>query len=224
MQRKPYINWTDLEYTTPPWMGTPQVNDGVLQPGGATVNPSAFNGQFALTIAAGAVANDAVVLSVTCPETKLVKKGTILEFASTDGLTVAAEVIVTADHTVGPVASNLPVTGIGTTNKPAAAMVVTVPAQAGRHPVVDGILIGRTYAERDAGLGYRPVTATNLASLEQFFLLAFPLPDVQESNYAELYMHGHVVYEDKLPGFADLHSTVKAKIRDLYTCILLGAE
>lgn len=103
-------------------------------------------------------------------------------------------------------------------------MVVTIPATVGRHPVDSGILIGRTYAERDAGIGYRPATAANLAALEQFFLLAFPLPDVVESNYAELYMHGNVVYEDKLPGFADLDATLKAKIRDLYACILLGAE
>lgn len=80
MQQKPYIEWNDFQYTTPPWMGTPQIADKVLLPGGATLNPHAFNGQFQLTIAAGAVADNAVVLSVTCPETKVVKKGTILAF------------------------------------------------------------------------------------------------------------------------------------------------
>ncbi|MFH7241774.1 MAG: hypothetical protein ACHWZW_02885 [Spirulina sp.] len=222
MQTKPKINWSDIEYSSPPWMGTPQVADKVLLPGGATLNPSAFDGSFTLTIAAEAVADGATVLSVTCPETKLVPKGTVLAFAV--GETVATDVIVTADHTVGPIVSNLPVTGIGSEAKPAAGMTVTLPAIAGRHLVESGILVGRTYAERAAGLGYRPVTVDNLSAMEQIYLLAFPLPDVWDSNFAELYMHGNVVYEDKLPGFTDLAATVQAKIRDLYVCILFGGE
>jgi len=222
MQTKPKIYFSDFNYSNPPWMGTPQTADKVLLPGGATLNPGAFNGAIVLTVAA-TPDNSAAVLSVTAPNSRLIAKGTVISFATVDGETTANDVIVTADHTVGPTATNLPVTGIGTSDKPAEDMVATIPAEQ-RDSIDSGVLIGRTYAERANGLGYRPVTQANLSSLDQIFLLAFPVPNIQESNFAELYMHGNVVYEDKLPGWGELHSTIQAKIRELYSCIIHGGE
>lgn len=218
MQTKPGIAWTEPNFSVPPWMGTPIHHPKVLLPGGGFIDAAAI-GTLILTVAAGAVANDAVVLSVTAPEPVTIPKGTILEFTSVDGQTVADQVLVTADHPVTTVASNLPVTGIGTANKPAAGMIATYSMVDGRKYLADGTLVGRTFADRDAGMGLKPVNAANVASFEQFFLTAFPISDVSESNFAELYLPGNVVYEERLPGWADLPATVKAKVRALFQCI-----
>jgi hypothetical protein len=218
MQTKPAISWSEPSFTVPPWMGTPMTNPKVLLPGGGFLDESAI-GTLVLTIAVGAVADNATTLSVTAPETVTIPKGSILSFASVDGLTVADDVIVTADHEVGAIASALPVTGIGTTDKPAAGMVSTYALVDGRKHLADGTLVGRTYAQREAGEGLKPVNASNVAVFEQFFLTAFPISDVTQANYVELYMPGNVVYEERLPGWADLPASVQAQIRALFQCI-----
>jgi len=89
-------------------------------------------------------------------------------------------------------------------------------AGVGKKSVPSGTLIGRTFAERDAGTPWGPAT---VASDDEIYLTVREIADLTKDDTTELYRHNKVVKENYLPGWADLGSTVKAKIRALYTCI-----
>jgi hypothetical protein len=96
----------------------------------------------------------------------------------------------------------------------------TLPNPDGQNVVYSGTLVGRTYAEKDAGLGFGPA---NIATDEQIFLVIY---DVDFDNqflgadgHCSLYRHLCQVAEKSLPGWATMPAATKAKIRSLYQVI-----
>jgi hypothetical protein len=92
----------------------------------------------------------------------------------------------------------------------------TFPLTSGKAYVPSGTLIGRTYAERDAGTGFSPAT---VATDDELYLVAFDVTDALIEDDVELYRHRCIVKENFLPG-APLGALVLDKIRELYTCTL----
>lgn len=85
--------------------------------------------------------------------------------------------------------------------------------------VRDGTVIGRTYAERDAGTMYGPAADTD----DEIYLLVHTVDDARTNNDADLYRWGSLVDETHLPGFAGLSTAVKTYLRSHYQCTV-GAE
>jgi hypothetical protein len=80
--------------------------------------------------------------------------------------------------------------------------------------IVSGTLIGRTWAERDAGTALGPAADTD----EEIYLLAFDISDASKNNDADLYRYNSIVKETFVPGWAGLSSTLKAFVRSHYQC------
>lgn len=76
-----------------------------------------------------------------------------------------------------------------------AADFAAVPAHDNRKFVESGILVGRTYAERDAGQGFGPYAAGD----NEVYLLLHDVLDAAVDPSATLYRPGSLVYETKLP-------------------------
>ncbi len=76
------------------------------------------------------------------------------------------------------------------------------PSGTGRKYVESGTLVGRTYAERDAGAGFGPVDAAD----DEPYLLLYDVYDANENPEAALYRHGSLVYENKLPEGTDVEA------------------
>lgn len=95
----------------------------------------------------------------------------------------------------------------------------------GRKNVPSGTIVGRTYAERDAGGGFGPVafTAGTAVTDEEVYIVAFDVTDAAKNPDVELYRPHRVVKENFLPGWDALDSAVQDEIRARYTCTL-GAE
>ena len=84
--------------------------------------------------------------------------------------------------------------------------------------IQSGILVGRTYAERDAGIGYGPA---DVATDEEIHLLFFDIHDPLNENECELYQSrsGNVVYVNFIPNWATLPTATKTWIYNNYTCL-----
>jgi hypothetical protein len=82
--------------------------------------------------------------------------------------------------------------------------------------IPSGTVVGRTYTERDAGTGFGPAADAD----DEFFLVAWDVTDANHVDDVELYRPGGIVYENFLPVFSALSSTVKGKLRTLYQCTL----
>lgn len=93
----------------------------------------------------------------------------------------------------------------------------------GKIVIPSGTLVGRTYAERDAGTGYG---VADVATDDQIFLTTVSIYDaVQDENHETgVYRHQRLVYEDQLPRYnaaTNAFTTVEIdKIRELYQCML----
>lgn len=98
-------------------------------------------------------------------------------------------------------------------NVPGGAMLD--PAQfAGNVP--SGTVIGRTYAERDAGDGFGPADALD----DEIFILLFDVEDPDVSPECELYRHGSLVAENLLPGWGGLAAGIQTALRANYQTII----
>lgn len=85
----------------------------------------------------------------------------------------------------------------------------------GKRTVPSGTLIGRTLAERDAGLRFEPWTAGD----EEVFL-AFWDADLGMSEEVALLRPNTIVKENYIPGFTAMTAPAKAAIRAKYQCIV----
>lgn len=216
----PKVLHTGYERSAPLWMGTPQHQPKVLLPGGGFVDPAAFAFEDAVlvTVGSGGAASDATTVPVSfshptpgmsLKDDVMLPVGTVLDFGGDKYATLTAAADPNADNSV-------------TVRALVTALVENDAAtyaggELNRKFIQDGLLVGRTYAERGAGTGYGPA---DVASDEQIFLLAAGITDALEEAYCELYMHGNVVYENQLPGWSNLTVAEQAKIRELYTCTL----
>lgn len=87
----------------------------------------------------------------------------------------------------------------------------------GRIVIPDGTLVGRTYAERDAEVGYGPADPAND---EQIFLTMTYISDGAQQDETPLYRHGRLVAENWLPGYDALDASRLAWIRQHYHCFI----
>lgn len=90
------------------------------------------------------------------------------------------------------------------------------PNAQGYHTLDAGTLVGRTYAERDAGAAWG---LADVATDNEIYLTADPVYDSRRSKDIALVKPGTVIKENKLPNWATLTAAQKAKIRELYVCI-----
>ena len=82
----------------------------------------------------------------------------------------------------------------------------------GRRTVPSGTLVGRTYAERDAGTGFGPADVAD----NEVYLVLWDVTDAAMSNDVELYRHGSLVKENYLPGWNAMAAGLKALVRANY--------
>lgn len=174
--------------------------------GGARVDPAEFMFEDGVKVTAGAnAAADATSITVTALS-GAIPSGTVLYFGTKKFaiLTAAA----------AAAATSLTVQALPTAI--ASGNTATYAGLKGRKPIKAGTLLGRTYAERDAGTGFGLANAT---SDDEVYLLAFDVTDALHEADCELYRHNSIVKENLLPGWSAYDSTTKAKIRELYQCV-----
>lgn len=86
--------------------------------------------------------------------------------------------------------------------------------------VQSGTFVSRTYAQRNAGLGFHPA----IAGEDEFFLIAFDIPDASKNDECELVRPwGVIVKENFLPGWQALSGALQTQVRATYKTTL-GAE
>jgi len=204
---KPRIQFGEYQPITPQWSGTPGHQPKVLLSGGGHLNGLAFTASsnatpITLTAAATSGAITITVSAIASP----IPSGTILDFAG-----------------IGKFAKLTAVAAKGATVLTVEALPQALVSgdmayyHKGNYLAIEsGILVGRTYAERDAGIGYSPA---NLATHEEIFLLYFDVHNALVDNECELYMKGNIVYENFLPNWATLPTATKTYIRSNWVCI-----
>lgn len=192
----------DTPTLTPPrWAGDFRGPESLI-PGGARVDASQFRGTDAVQVVAdGTAAIDATTITVDALSGPI-PSGTILDF----GAKKFAQL--TADAAAG--ATSITVEALATALADNdAAWYAGVETKAIR----SGTLVGRTFAERTAGTALGPAASGD----EEVFLVAFDVTDASKNPDVELYRPGRVVFENFLPGFADLSTAELALLRAAYT-------
>ncbi|CAA9385194.1 hypothetical protein AVDCRST_MAG94-5099 [uncultured Leptolyngbya sp.] len=218
---RPYVRNKAFDRVSPAWSGTPQHQPKVLVPGGGFLNATAFtlsSNAIVVTVgAAGAAANATSVpvaaltdnRTETTNTTVLIPAGTLLDFTG-----AGKYARLTAPAFKG--ATTLTVEAL----PQALVSGDTAGYSAGGNLYVrSGILIGRTYAERDAGVGYGPADVATPD--DEIHLLFFDVYNATDDPECEMYMAkaGNVVYENFLPNWDSLPSAQKTWIRANYTCL-----
>lgn len=195
-----YLN----QLTTPIWAGD-FLNREHLLPGGAKVDASQFlatDGAI-ITLSANALVS-ATGIAVTAlvnpiPANTMLRFGAG-KYAYSTAAAAAGAVTIAVEALPVALTSGDKATYTGSGTKP-----VTI---------VSGTLIGRTWAERDAGTAFGPAADAD----EEIYFLAFDITDAAENNDADLYRHGGLVKETFVPNWAGLSSTLKALVRSHYHC------
>ncbi len=88
-----------------------------------------------------------------------------------------------------------------------------------RRFVEHGTLIGRTYAERDAGRGFGPVAidaATGAVTDNEVYLLLHDIWSADENPEGTVYRPGRLVYERHLPAATRTSANHLAAVRRFY--------
>lgn len=126
----------------------------------------------------------------------------------------------------GQVAYTNTITAAGVTAIPVEPLAFAIPDNAiayyrgtGWVTVRDGTIVGRTYAERDAGVGYGPVSDSD----DEIYPIVFTVDDARLDADVDLYRKGGIIDETHLPNWAGLSATIKAYLRANYQCTV-GAE
>lgn len=201
------INIRTNELGRPRWCADFLSRDHLV-PVPAKIDPNAFRDYNAVTVKLnGNVSADAVALVVD-PLTAPIPAGANLYFGESKEL-----VRVTADAVVG--ATSITVQAVPTAmedNDEAYYQQVQ-----NRKYLPSGLLVGRTYAERDASTPYGVGDDTD----DQLFLTAFEVWDAEQNNDIELVRHGTVIKENYLPEWATISADANllAALRAAYVCI-----
>lgn len=197
------------QLTSPAWAGD-FLNREHLLPGGAKVDASQFlatdGAIVTLTANASAAATSIAVTALANP----IPAGTLLRFG------VGKLAYTTANAAAGAVTITVEALPAGLTNGDKATY-----KGSGMKPVtiLGGTLLGRTWAERDAGTAFGPAADAD----EEIYFLAQDITDASKNNDADLYRHGGIVKETFVPGWAALSSTLKTFVRSRYQCTVGNA-
>ena len=96
----------------------------------------------------------------------------------------------------------------------------TLPNTDGLNVVYNGTLVGRTWAEKESGVGYGPA---DVAADEQIYILVhdvdFDDHEIGADGQCTLYRHNSQVREEKLPNWATLTAAEKTWIRTNYEIV-----
>lgn len=84
--------------------------------------------------------------------------------------------------------------------------------------VQNGTVVGRTIAERDAGVAFGPAVDTD----DEIYIVAFDVTDLDRDNDATLVRKGTLIAENYLPGWSGFSTALKTAIRNRYECIRSG--
>lgn len=196
------VSNTTPTLTAPVWAGDYFDREHVL-PGGAKLDGSQFFAYDSVLVTTTAIAAQAATTVAVTALSGPIPVGTTLYFG---GAKVAQ---LTAAAVTGAVA--LTVAALPTAL--AAADTARFAGSMVKH-VVSGTVIGRTLAERDAGIGFGPAVDTD----DVIYLLVFDVVDASVQTDADLYRAGSVVKENFVPGFAALSTVIKTALRTKYSC------
>lgn len=98
----------------------------------------------------------------------------------------------------------------------------TLPNSDSNNVVYSGTLVGRTYADRESGIGYGPADLATDDDGQIFLLLHdvnFDDDFLGVDGQCSLCRHGSQVAESSIPGWATMDAATQAKIRQLYQTI-----
>lgn len=194
--------------TSPTWAGTPGHQPKVLLSGGGHLNANAFQASSdAAKITVSALAAMGATSVSVLELTTAIPSGTILKFAA-GKFAFLTDVADSGDTalTVEALPAGLAV----------GDMAYYSPSD--RKYIQSGTIVGRTWTERDANIGYSPA---DVASHQEIHILYFDCLNANVDNEAELYQSksGNVVYENFLPGWDSMPAATKAWVRNNYVCI-----
>lgn len=199
-----YIETTpQLLYTHPAWAKDFGSRDHLI-PGGGRVDAAQFARSDAVNVALDAAAAAGDVALTVHALSGPIPAGTTLRF---NGGQVA---YVTADALAAAVSLTVEALAFAIPDEATAQYRGT-----GKVYIRDGIYVGRTYAERDAGTNFGPAADTD----DERFLLYHPINDALTNPDATFYRPGSLVAENHLPGWAGLSAGLKASIRATYRTI-----
>lgn len=201
------MEWkVDQSFMQPNWAAE-AIGPQNLIPGGARLDADQFpySDSFTVTLAAGAVtagSNKTLNLAVALKED--IPAGYTLNFGAGEYFTLSARAKKGATTLVGTLAADLE-----------GSETATFGGVSGKKIVKAGTLVGRTYAERDAGTNFGVAVATD----DEIYLLAFDTTDAAINPECELLRHNTLVRDHLLPGWTDLSADLKAKVRSLYQTV-----
>lgn len=207
----PGVTWDSLSMELPAWAAE-DLTAMCLVPAGtqAEIGEFSYTDAQTLTLSGTATAGAGVTLTLTQSLKSDILKGVILNFGSGKLFTLEQRANRGATTLVGTLAAD-------TANNDSYAY----PGSSGRTVVPSGTLVGRTYVERDAGTGFG---IADVANDDEIFIVAFQNEYLEQNAGITLLRHDAHVYENKLPGWADMSSAEQAKIRELYDCLTLPAD
>lgn len=192
--------------TSPRWLAEFLEPNRLIVPGGARLVAAGFQSTTYTITTSGALAA-ATSVTVTALPVAL-PSGTVLDWTGTGKFSK-----LTADAALGATSLAVEALDAALTNADTASFVTTA-ATPVRVPA--GTLIGRTRTERAANTGFGPWASGD----EEVYLTPFTVLDVANNPDVELLRNGAMIYENWLPGWADLVSGVVAEIRSRYQCIV----
>jgi hypothetical protein len=174
------------------------------------VDPAQFFGEDAVVVDVGAAgaAGGATTVPVSPALTGPIPSGTVLDFGG------AKFAVLTAAAATG--ATSLTVRAL-----PTALVDADRTTYPGIKPktIRGGQLVGRTYAERDAGTPFGVAADAD----DEVYIVAFDVSDLTRVAEIELVRPNTTIKENFLPGWTALSVALKAKVRDKYVT-MRGAE
>ena len=205
------INIGEVRKSAPSFLIT-SLSDKCIIRGGAMLDLTQFlwTDGATVTVAAAGAAIDATSIPLKTPYSlQKIPNGTVIDFG---GKKFAR---LTAEASVG--ATSLTVAALPT------ALVeddsATYKGVSGRYLIPGGTLLGRTYAERDAGTAFGPADTD---SDEEFYLSLYDVLADQDSEddmsqaIVDLLARDTQIAENRLPNWATATAAYKAKVRELY--------
>ena len=188
----------------PTWFKDYEGRDTLL-PGGLKVNPADFNPLDSITVTAGAdAAQNANTVELDAPLTRAIPQGSILNFGGGAYAELTAPAAEGDDELT---VANLP--AAITEGDTATYRGVNAPG------IAAGTLIGRTYAEQEAGTPCGPFADGD----DEVYLVLHDVADLMRTPWVTAIQPGARIATNHLPGWADRPAAEKAAIRATYTAI-----
>lgn len=191
-----------------------EVTDKTLLPGGATVDPTQFLAPdgvkvtVATTAAADAGTIAVGVLARGDSRTgTAIPAGAVLSFNGAKQFAKLSEVANVGANAL--VVENIPA------NIPANQVAVYPGARADK-PIPAGVAIGRTFAERANSVPFGAAVVSD----DEIFLVGYGTPDANINPEVAVLRPGTLVYENRIPDWANMSGAMQTKLRQIYQCIL----